>query len=112
VAPRARTFIVECYLPGIEEDAVIEASRQARDAAEALRREGAAIDYLGATFMPGDEVVFHAFRASGPAVVEAASRAAGLSFERIVESIGVGAGAVPVRPGDRSGARPSGREPG
>jgi hypothetical protein len=86
---RARTFLVECYLTGIEETAVAEAGRRAREVVEGLRRRGEDIEYRGATLVPDDEVVFHAFVASGVALVEAASRQAGLRYERIVESIGV-----------------------
>jgi hypothetical protein len=44
--------------------------------------------------MAEDEVVFHAFRAADAAVVRAVSAAAGLEFERVVESIGVLPGAA------------------
>jgi hypothetical protein len=62
---------------------------RARSAAGELHAGGDAIAYLGATLVPADEVVFHAFTAPDAAVVEAASRAAGLNFERVVESTGV-----------------------
>jgi hypothetical protein len=84
-----RTFLVECYLPGIDEAGVAEAATRARLAAGELHARGDAIAYLGATLVPADEVVFHAFTAPDAAIVEAASRAAGLSFERVVESTGV-----------------------
>ena len=107
---RARTFIVECYLTGIDAAAVAEAARRAREAVEALRREGEDVQYAGATLVPEDEVVFHAFTAPGIGAVEAASRAAGLQYERIVESIDVGPG-----PGDGGAAAggdlPRGKEP-
>lgn len=89
-----RNFIVECYLPGIAERDVAEAATRAGLVAQELSGRGADIAYLGATFVEADEVVFHAFRASDKGVVEEASRAAGLAFERVVESIAVGGGTV------------------
>ena len=84
-----RTFLVECYLPGVDEAAVSAAAASARHAAETLTERGDPIAYLGATLVPADEVVFHAFTASDAATVEAASLVAGLAFERVVESTGV-----------------------
>jgi hypothetical protein len=89
MATRGRTFLVECYLPGIEPAAVAEAGERARRAAEALLADGRVIAYTGAMFVAADEVVFHTFVASDAVVVGEASRAAALAFERIVESIGV-----------------------
>ncbi len=88
-AAAVRTFLVECYLPGVEEPDVAAAAQRARDAVTGLVREGAQIEYLGAALIPQDEVVFHAFGASDAAVVARASREAELRFERIVESVTV-----------------------
>ena len=84
-----RTFLVECYLPGVQEAAVVEAGKRARAAADEMRRRGSDIAYIGATLVAADEVVFHTFSAADPAIVDETSRVAGLSFERVVESIGV-----------------------
>jgi hypothetical protein len=89
-----RTFLVECYLPGVTEASVAEAGDRARASAADLVAEGTPVTYLGATLIAADEVVFHAFRASELADVEAISRAAGLAFERIVESVAVGSDAI------------------
>ena len=95
VGRASRTFLVECYLPGVDPEAVAEAGRRSDEAARALQATGVDIAYLGATLVAADEVVFHAFTAPDATQVEAASRAAGLAFERIVESIGI-AGADPA----------------
>ena len=89
VGHAGRPFLVECYLPGVDEAAVAGAGDRARRAAEELSRSGGDIAYTCAVLMAADEVVFHEFRASDPAIVEAASRLAGLAFERIVESIDI-----------------------
>ena len=84
-----RTFLVECYAPGIERSAAADAGRRARAAATLLRRPDQPIEYLGALLVAGDEVVFHAFRAADPKLVDHVSRQAGLRFERIVESVAI-----------------------
>jgi len=90
MADAGRTFLVECYLPGVSEADVAAAGDRARAAASALQHTGRAIEYLGATLLTDDdETVFHAFRASDAGVVGEASRAAGLAFARIVESVDI-----------------------
>ena len=89
MADGARTFLVECYLPGVTEAQVAAADGRARAAAAALQQAGRAVEYLGATLLTDDETVFHAFRASDAGVVGEASRAAGLDFARIVESVAI-----------------------
>ena len=84
-----RTWLVECYSPGIEEEAVARAGARARAAVDEIGRGEPAIDYLGAFLVAADEVVFHAFAADDEALVEAASRRADLRHERIVESVAV-----------------------
>jgi hypothetical protein len=90
-----RTYLVECFTPGIDEAAVAAAGDRARAAALELSTAGLRIDYLGALLMSGDEVVFHAFASNDPAAVASASTTAGLTFERIVESVGVDARSLP-----------------
>ena len=92
MAEAGRTFLVECYLPGVAESDVAAASERARRVAEALRADGRDVAYLGALFVAADEAVFHQFRAHDVGVVIEASRQADLSFERVVESIGVDGG--------------------
>jgi hypothetical protein len=84
-----RTYLVECYSPGIERAAVADAGERARAASAAVRMPGRVVDYLGALLVADDEVVFHAFRAADEAIVSEVSRRAELRFERIVESIAI-----------------------
>ena len=88
---RQRTYLVECYLPGIAEADVAAAGNRFRFAVEDLRSAGHDVTYLGALFLATDEAVFHQLRAADAAVVIEAARRAGVAFERVVESIGVGA---------------------
>jgi hypothetical protein len=89
VAQVVRTFIVECFLPGVDDAAV----RRAADATAAeIRRldfRGGHVQYLGALLMAVDEVVLHTFRASDLELVRLASVTAGLPFARIIESLEV-----------------------
>jgi len=79
--------IAECLLPGLTVPAA-EALAQ-RVAAELSSRPGAEVCFLGALFMPGDEVLLCLF--SGPqADVRAVSERAGLPFERILACVGLG----------------------
>lgn len=88
----SRTFLAECYLPGVDEDDVAAASERARRVADELRASGRDIEYLGALFVATDEAVFHQFRARDAGLVIEAGRIAELSFTRVVESIGVDGG--------------------
>jgi hypothetical protein len=87
MAQPSKTYVVECYLPGVDDRAL---QRAADATAGQVRRLGPAaadVEYLGALLMAVDEVVLHAFRASDPELVRRVSAAAGLSFDRIVESV-------------------------
>lgn len=86
-----RTWLVECYGPGIDAASVAEASDRARAAVEVARGHGAFIEYLGALLIASDEAVFHAFAAPSMPEVDAASTKAGLQFARIVESVSIAA---------------------
>jgi hypothetical protein len=98
--PGLRSFLVECYAPGAQADAVALASDRIRTAVDALRRAGGAIEHVRALLVPGDEVVFHLFRAREVTLVRQALLDAVLAYERIVESIDVEsseiAGAIPA----------------
>ena len=68
------------------------ASERARTVVDSLRAAGRDVAYLGAMFASAEEVVFHVFVASDRDIVDEASRAATLEFERITESIAMPAG--------------------
>ena len=85
----AHTYLVECFAPGIDDAAVATAADRVR-AVMAIRPDAPdGLAYLGALLMAEDEVVFHAFRGADPDRVRMVSEAAGLVFERVVESVGV-----------------------
>jgi hypothetical protein len=100
----SKTWVVECYVPGVDDAAVRDAAERTAAQIRRLGPDHAGIEYLGALLMAVDEVVLHAFRAVDQEVVRGVSTAAGLRFERIVESVEV-APAQFIRP-----AGPSRRE--
>lgn len=109
MAESGRTFLVECYLPGVAERDVAAASERARRVAQELRSGGRDVAYLGALFVAADEAVFHQFRAPDVGIVVEAARGADLAFERVVESIGVGGDGVASSPARIVQRRPRSR---
>lgn len=88
MAAASKTWVVECYVPGVDDAGL----RQAADhAAAEVRRHmaGASIEYLGALLMATDEVVLHTFRATDAELVAHVAATAGLAFDRVVESVEV-----------------------
>ena len=79
-------FLVETYLPG-SADALEQAPKSAREAAELAAREGVAVRYLQTTLVPADETCLHLFEAPSVAVMEAVTARAGLACDRIVEAL-------------------------
>jgi hypothetical protein len=89
-ATLSRTYLVECYKPGLERVEVESATDRALAVSAALREEGRRVEYVGAILVPEDEVVFHVFAAESAATVIEASVRASVACERVVESIAVG----------------------
>ncbi|HET9879339.1 MAG TPA: hypothetical protein VFQ81_08565 [Candidatus Limnocylindria bacterium] len=85
-ADRVRTFLAECYAPDIARSDVEAIGHRAATAAAELRREGRAIEYVRALFVPGDDAVFHVFTADVIDTVHEAGQRAAMSFARVVES--------------------------
>jgi hypothetical protein len=80
-------FLAERYEPGATREQVeADASRLAA-AAEKLHAKGHLIEFLGSTFMPGDEACFSRFASSSAELVEAAHRLASVPVERVVEAL-------------------------
>lgn len=89
-ARRNRTYLVECYEPGLDRAAVEVAADRALAASAELREQGHTVEYLGAMLVPGDEVVFHVFVSECERTVREANVRASVAYERVVESIAVG----------------------
>jgi hypothetical protein len=82
-------YLAERYEPGTTGDQVGADAARLAAATEKLRAEGHLIEFLGSTFVPGDEATLSRFTSSSAELVETAHGRARVSFERIVETIAV-----------------------
>jgi hypothetical protein len=86
---RRRSYLVECYWPGVNEQKLGVTVGRARSAADELRRQGRDLRFVGSILVPADETVFWLFDGD-EADVRAVSEQAGLAFERVLESLRMG----------------------
>jgi hypothetical protein len=103
------TFLVEAYAAATTREELAAAIARAERIAGELRRDGEQVEYLGALFVPGDEVVFHVIAARDIGIVRALCSRSAVTSERIVESILIGGG--PRRPPDPPAALPQTARP-
>jgi len=82
-----RTFLVECYWPGIASD-LVSMERVARTAA-ARKGSGRSIQWLGCILLPSDGLALFLFQAKDELEVMAVGRLAEMPFDRVVEAIRV-----------------------
>jgi hypothetical protein len=77
-------YVAERYEPGVTQDRIeVDAARLAVEAS-GLRAEGELIEFLGSTFIPGDESSFSWFRSSSQDLVETVHARAAVPVERVV----------------------------
>lgn len=81
------SYLVESYHPQGRSAALPEAAARARRAAHGLRAEGKQVRYLRSALLPGDELCLHLFEADSATLVSQASERAGISPERVVETV-------------------------
>jgi Protein of unknown function (DUF4242) len=82
----ARSYLVECYWPGVSAEKFASTAKRVQAAASTLRREGRDVVFLGSILVPADESVFCLFDGV-EADVRAASERGGIPFERVLESL-------------------------
>jgi hypothetical protein len=82
-----RTFLVECYWPAIESDAVMSTECVARTAAGEGSR--CSVRWLGCILLPSDGLALFLFQAPSEVEVKAFGRVAEMPFDRVVEAIQV-----------------------
>ena len=80
---RARTYVVECFWPGLTSEVLEVEARRVEATASRLRLEGHDLTFLGTIFVPDDECVFCLFDGT-ESDVRTASSAAGIPFERVL----------------------------
>jgi hypothetical protein len=83
---KRRSYLVECYWPGVSEEKLAAATQRVRTAASELRRHGRELRFVGSILVPADETVFCLFDGL-EADVRTASEQAGVPFERVLESL-------------------------
>lgn len=81
-----RSYLIECYWPGVSEQQHAETAKRARSAAFERRRGGGNVHFLGSILIPLDETIFCLF-AGHEIDVRAVAERAGVSFERVLESL-------------------------
>ena len=81
------SYLVESYHPLARSEELLEAAARARRAAQGLLAEGKRVRYLRSALLVGDELCLHLFEADSASLVSEASERAGLSAERVVETV-------------------------
>jgi hypothetical protein len=74
----SQTYLVECYWPGVTEDALATVRATARDDADAT--------WLESILVPEDEIVLCLFEGASVGAVEAAARRWRLPADRVIAS--------------------------
>ena len=82
-----RTYLVECYWPGITASALTDTGTRAQAAARELRAGGHDIWFLGSLLVPTDEMAFCRFAAGSTTDVERVSTLAELPFSRVLPCV-------------------------
>jgi hypothetical protein len=81
----AKSFIAECFWPGVTDAQVAALELRARASAGKLQEAGDPVRYLGSILMRDDEVVLCQFEGT-PDAVRRAAELAEVPFERILET--------------------------
>jgi hypothetical protein len=81
------TYMVERYLPGIDEEQLHAAIGRVKAATAQMRDEGVAVRYLGSTFAPEDQCCFCLFAGPSRAAVQEANERARFPLARIVPAV-------------------------
>jgi hypothetical protein len=93
-------YVVERYLPGLDQDELRRSLGRLGGATDELRAEGTEVRYLGSLIVPADEACFCQFEAPSEEAVAEANRRAGVPVNRIVAAV-----SVPAPAGSRSRGR-------
>ena len=93
-------YLAERYEPGATGDQIRADAARLAAAARKLRAEGHLIEYLGSTFVPGDEATLSRFASSSAELVETAHRRASVPVERVVEAL-----SLPLEAADKRSER-------
>jgi predicted amino acid dehydrogenase len=82
----AKTYLVECFWPGVTRERLITVARRAHAGAAALHQQGRDVSLLGSILVLADETVFCIFEGAEDDVRTVADQM-GLRYERVLESL-------------------------
>jgi hypothetical protein len=91
-----RTFLVESYVPGLDERAAARLSSRLRDAIRRLDEEGMTLDWGGSFALVDEETYIFIVEAPGVDDVVQLSERAGFEHDHVVEALAID---VPTRQG-------------
>ena len=84
MATTTHEYVAERYEPGATEAQIEADAAKLASTAESMWAAGEQIEFLGTTFIPGDEASFSWFRSSSPELVETVHECAAVPLERVV----------------------------
>jgi hypothetical protein len=84
---RRRTFLVEAYVPQLDDRVAARVTARLRSAADAMRASGSSVEWLGAFAVQSDETVFSVIGAANAAEVGRLAESAGMSPAHIAEAL-------------------------
>jgi hypothetical protein len=79
-------FTAKCYLPGISETEIANATARAEQAAAMVSRRGSPVACLGSIAFVDDQLVLWLFEAPSRQAVRRANERAGIPCERVMET--------------------------
>ena len=80
-------YLAERYEPGVTGDQIEAEAVRLAAAVRKLRTEGHPIEFLGSTFVPGDDATLSRFESSSAELVETAHQLASVPVERVVQAL-------------------------
>jgi hypothetical protein len=86
-----KTFMAECFWPGVTAQKVADAGDRVTEAAHAIRSDESYTRYLGSILVPTDEIALVLLEAASLADATELAQQAAIPSERILEIVRLGA---------------------
>jgi hypothetical protein len=86
--PRRRTFLIESYVPALDEETALSLSSKLRVAVDELQKGGRKVDWLRSFALLGEETYVWMLIAGDVDDVALVNRRAGVSYDHVVEVVG------------------------
>jgi hypothetical protein len=88
---RGKTFMAECFWPGVTAQKVADAGDRVTQATHAISRDESYARYLGSILVPTDEIALVLLEAASLAAATELAQKAAIPSERILEIVRLGA---------------------